>query len=283
MNIGQTLSTVGDQLVKQTSKNVEIRVGSYSVVVKQRLAEGGFGFIDLAADVHSGKMYVLKRCSVERQQSRDVVKKEIKMLEVFKGNHVVELLASEMIQALGSPEAILLLSYCPGGHLLERLNSREGSYLPSKIAWKIFGQILLGVQPLHENLPPVAHRDLKLENILFDSEGIVRICDFGSCVMGHVPIRTVEEKNSAEEIIAKECTPAYRAPEMVDLYIRDILTEKTDIWALGCIFYAICFLCHPFQDTGSLAIINGKFTFPSTSSTDEDSKAMILRMLDVRC
>jgi len=40
MNIGQNLSTVGDQLVKQTSKNIEIRVGSYSLLVKQWLAEG---------------------------------------------------------------------------------------------------------------------------------------------------------------------------------------------------------------------------------------------------
>jgi AP2-associated kinase len=58
----------------------------------------------------------------------------------------------------------------------------------------------------------------------------VRLCDFGSCVTGHIYVRNVEEKAAAEEIIGKETTPMYRSPEMIDLYMRDILTEKTDIW-----------------------------------------------------
>lgn len=58
----------------------------------------------------------------------------------------------------------------------------------------------------------------------------MRLCDFGSCVTGHIFVRNVEEKAAAEEIIGKETTPMYRSPEMIDLYMRDILTEKTDIW-----------------------------------------------------
>jgi AP2-associated kinase len=58
----------------------------------------------------------------------------------------------------------------------------------------------------------------------------VRLCDFGSCVIGHVLLRNVSERSAAEEVIMKETTQMYRAPEMVDLYLRDVLTEKTDIW-----------------------------------------------------
>ena len=56
------------------------------------------------------------------------------------------------------------------------------------------------------------------------------MCDFGSCVFGYVQVRNAEEKSAAEEIILKETTQIYRSPELVDLYMRDVLTEKSDIW-----------------------------------------------------
>jgi hypothetical protein len=58
----------------------------------------------------------------------------------------------------------------------------------------------------------------------------VRLIDFGSAVFGKVSLRSAEEKSIAEEDIAKNTTQMYRAPEMIDLYMRDELTEKTDIW-----------------------------------------------------
>lgn len=73
----------------------------------------------------------------------------------------------------------------------------------------------------------------------------------------------------------------YRAPEMIDLYLRQVLTEKTDIWALGCIFYAICFLTHPFQDAGSLGILNAKIVMPNNELIPNDMRVVITRMLDV--
>lgn len=74
----------------------------------------------------------------------------------------------------------------------------------------------------------------------------------------------------------------YRAPEMVDLYMRSSLTEKTDIWALGCLLYAMSFLVHPFQDGSTLSILNARVSFPANSPYSEDLHAFILRMLDVR-
>lgn len=73
----------------------------------------------------------------------------------------------------------------------------------------------------------------------------------------------------------------YRAPEMVDLYMRNELTEKSDIWALGCVFFAISFLKHPFQDAGSLGILAGKYTIPSNGPISEDAITVMKRMLDV--
>jgi serine/threonine protein kinase len=152
------------------------------------------------------------------------------MLRKFKDRHIVNLIASETSQNSGKREAYLLLEYCPGGHLLSRLNSRGGIPLPLSDICRMFSQILDAVAPLHDASPPVIHRDLKLENILFSHDGLIKLCDFGSCAMGYTFLRTAEERSKAEEIISKETTQMYRAPEMVDLYMRDQLTEKTDIW-----------------------------------------------------
>lgn len=166
--------------------------------------------------------------------------KEITLLKRFRHRNIVHLIASEILTVSGKREAFLLLEYCPGGHLLQRLNARNGTPLAPSDVCRIFGQVLQGVQLLHESSPPVVHRDLKLENILQSSGGDVKLCDFGSCVIGYVPTRTPEEKSKAEEVISKETTQMYRAPEMVDLYMRDELTEKTDIWVSCCSFH-MCF------------------------------------------
>jgi protein-serine/threonine kinase len=52
----------------------------------------------------------------------------------------------------------------------------------------------------------IIHRDLKLENILIDNLGIVKICDFG-----------VSKLLPDEDAKASECcgTPAYMAPEVI--------------------------------------------------------------------
>ena len=114
------------------------------------------------------------------------------ILQRFNGPYVVELLASDVVMKNHgrSKEALLLLAMCPGGHLLDRLNRRNGTLLPAESIYRIFGQVLLSVQPLHNS--SITHRDLKLENILFGTDGKVRLCDFGSCVEGHIPLTSMQ-------------------------------------------------------------------------------------------
>ena len=55
----------------------------------------------------------------------------------------------------------------PSGNLFDRLNDRNGTLLPAESIYRTFGQILIAMKGLHGNHPPITHRDLKLENILF--------------------------------------------------------------------------------------------------------------------
>ncbi len=289
----------------------EIRLGSYSVSVLRRLAEGrfiyiiilnclfsylsyicvssslyfsdvgGFGFVDLVHDSRTRQDYVLKRCGIVNPESLAIAQKEVNVLQKFANPYIVKIYANEVINTRSTQEAVILMEFCPGGTLLDLLRGRKDQPLPERDILRIFGQCLMGLKPLHENAVPVTHRDLKLENILFGNDKNVRLCDFGSCVFGPVNISTPDLRSAAEEIIAKETTQMYRSPELVDLYMRDVLTVKSDIWALGCIYYTLCFLKHPFQDAGNLGILNENIQIPTSSYVSEASRTLISRMLDV--
>lgn len=118
--------------------------------------------------MHTKKDFVLKRCNIDRPESFEIAKKEISMLQKFKGPHIVNLLDSTIVQKnKASREALLLLEYYPGGHLLNRLLERGSNYLPVETVLRMFGQLCLGISTLHLSRPPIVHRDIKLENVLF--------------------------------------------------------------------------------------------------------------------
>lgn len=70
----------------------------------------------------------------------------------------------------------IAMEYVSGGELFDFVQKREG--MAEEMAREVFRGILNGVQHCHRN--GIAHRDLKLENILMDKENIpkVRISEF---------------------------------------------------------------------------------------------------------
>lgn len=77
----------------------------------------------------------------------------------------------------------------------------------------------------------------------------------------------------------KYTTLSYRSPEMVDLYSGKSITTKSDIWALGCLLYKLCFFSLPFGES-TLAIQNGFFTLPDNSCYSRGVHALIRYMLE---
>jgi AP2-associated kinase len=73
---------------------------------------------------------------------------------------------------------------------------------------------------------------------------------------------------------------SYRAPEMIDLYtLGQPITTKSDIWAMGCLLYKVCFFSLPFGES-TLAIQNGTFTIPDNSKYSASVHQLIRYMLE---
>jgi serine/threonine protein kinase len=109
---------------------------------------------------------------------------EVKLMTKLSHPNIVKLHATDK-KAIGRDgyEIFVVLEYCPGGHLLARLNklAESGGTLPFPKLVDVFLQIVRPVAYLHAMTPPVAHRDLKFENVLIAVDGSLRLCDFGSC------------------------------------------------------------------------------------------------------
>jgi serine/threonine-protein kinase len=111
------------------------------------------------------------------------------------------------------------------GEDLASLIKRIG-YLSNEKALDILRQLASGLSAAHEK--GVLHRDLKPANIMIDGHGRVRITDFG------LAIAASEEEGEVTEVLG---TPAYMSPEQ---FAGKGATTRSDIYALGLVFYEVC-------------------------------------------
>ena len=226
------------------------------------LGEGGFAFVYEATDVATGRALCLKRMILGGNPTAEATaRKEILLMSRLSGSPgIVTFFGSSLVEhgggagARGGCEAYIVMEYCRGGHLLNVLQrmAAENRSFQVKDAAALMSQVVEGLRVLHAQSPAIAHRDVKLENILVEdsSNGALKLCDFGSAAVGPQDVSSASSRAVQEEVIEKSTTQAYRAPEMCDLYgtPRDgQLDEAVDIWALGCVFYTMLFLVHPFQ------------------------------------
>lgn len=240
-----------------------IDIGNFKVQVRNAIAEGGFSCVYLARDaVQGSKQYALKHIICNDEESQELVTKEISVMKTLKGHPNVVTLHAHAIFDMGrTKEALLLMEYCEKS-LVNVLESRGAGYFEEKQVLTIFRDICNSVFAMHCQTPPIAHRDLKAENLLLGPDGLWKLCDFGSTSTNHKRFEKPEEMGIEEDNIRKHTTPAYRAPEMWDLFRRELLNEKVDIWALGCLLFRICYLKLAFDGESKLQILNGNYRIP---------------------
>ncbi|KAK1777807.1 hypothetical protein QBC45DRAFT_415774 [Copromyces sp. CBS 386.78] len=75
----------------------------------------------------------------------------------------------------------------------------------------------------------------------------------------------------------------YRSPEMVDVYRKQPIDEKSDIWALGVLLYKLCYYTTPFEEGGTLAILNASYKFHSYPVFSDRLKKLIGKHPVVAC
>ena len=153
------------------------------------------------------------------------------------------------------------MEYAQGESLHAYLKAQPNRRFSEDKAKNIIKQVIQVLAYLHAK--NVTHRDIKLENIIIDKRGILKLIDFGFCCC-----------SSPDTLMKVFCgTPSYMCPEIV--MKREYLGPPTDIWATGILLYAL--LCGAFPFRGSndkdlyKKIIRAQLIFPDHVSKEAQS------------
>lgn len=179
--------------------------------------------------------------------------------------HVVRLL-----EVLASKKNVyIILEYVDGGEIFDRIV--ELGKLGEDEARKYFQQLICGVDYCHSR--GVYHRDLKPENLLLDSNGGLKISDFG--------LGALSQQKWNDGLFHTQCgTPYYVAPEVMEE--KGYEGAPADLWSCGIILYVFLAGYLPFKDSnlGALrqkmneADLEFPLKFPS------EPQKLIRRLLD---
>lgn len=199
------------------------------------IGKGAWGKVWQVRKKVNGEIYamkVLKKEDIYQTDSIDHIKLERQVLEKC-GKHPF---ITNLNYAFQTKEKLyLVLDFINGGSLFFHYNRRD--FIEEEVRF-ITAEIVIAIDFLHsEN---ILYRDLKLENVLLDCEGHVRLTDFGLSAQVE-PVRKRHHSFSG--------TAIYLAPEIIeDLNTPEKLghNNAVDFWALGVVTHLLLSKKPPF-------------------------------------
>jgi eukaryotic-like serine/threonine-protein kinase len=199
--------------------------GGTSTVYRAERADGQFeqtvALKIMAA--HMGGPEFLRRFEIERQ-----------LMATLSHNNITRLLDGGVSSA-GDP--YLITEFVEGQPLDRYADSRK---LDVDARLLLFLQVLEAVDYAHRNL--IVHRDLKPANILVNTEGSVKLLDFGTASL-------IARQSEITLTRVRMLTPRYASPEQLK---GERLNIATDIFSLGVVLYELLCGGWPFGDPNSV-------------------------------
>ncbi|KAH9524592.1 Serine/threonine-protein kinase 16 [Bulinus truncatus] len=262
--------------------------------IKQRLGEGGFSYVDLVEDAQTHKTYALKRILCHSKEQENIALQEVHIMREINHPNVIPL-ECYTIHKVGiqtkavdiTCEIFVVLPYYKKGTLQNRIDTMKlkGEQFSEDLIWKLMLGICQGIKAMHDHKPQYAHRDIKPDNVMTEDDGTAIVMDLGSAAPAQLEIKTARQASSLQDLAAERCSMLYRAPELFTVESNTFIDERTDIWSLGCVLYALAFLESPFEaayqkgDSLALATMAGKITFPENSRYSTNIPDTVLWML----
>ncbi|KAI8982214.1 kinase-like domain-containing protein [Mycotypha africana] len=213
------------ELLKELSSHEITSVGCYTI--GETIGQGTYGKVKKGFHKLTGKVVAIKKIS---KQHAAMMAREIHHHRQLKHPNIVMLY--EMIT---TESAIHIISeYCSNGDLLDALTKEPTGRCSEPKVRRWCQQLADAIKYCHTR--GIVHRDLKLENILLDSNDNAKICDFG--------FARFAQKNQFLETFCGSLS--YSAPEVI--LCKKYRGPECDVWSLGVILYTLLAGEYPFDD-----------------------------------
>ncbi|KAI8342880.1 serine/threonine protein kinase [Choanephora cucurbitarum] len=267
-------------IVSTSSSNKTIQVNGQTIWITKLLSEGGFSQVYLAENQQK-ELFAVKaiRCRLDKEAAKAAIREAL-ITDRFQQKGIIQIIDVCMVKEQDSNRTLyMLMPFYKRGNLQDMIerNFIAGTHISEKELLLLFEQICTSVQVLANytnkrgERMPYAHRDIKPANVLLSDDGTMPVLmDFGSAKPARIYIENKKSAIVEQDDAAEHCSMPYRAPELFDVKPDSLLTEKVDIWSLGCTLFAVAYGVSPFEMTMNqqggtlpLAILNRQFSFPS--------------------
>ena len=231
-----------DQLITQPVEFVLPAALAGRFTLLRKVGSGGMGETYLSQDHLLNRKVVLKRVLPAvrgREEADDVRLRSMLLSEAKRACAINSPYIAQIYDVLqGSGELMLVIEYIEG----KRLREIIGPAMAPRAFLTLAMQLAEAVRASHA--AAVLHCDLKPENILLDKTGTAKVIDFGLA-----KLLTCEgydgETVSLSQLEKAVCgTPGYIAPELLR---EQPATERSDVFALGVVFYELLTGTNPFH------------------------------------
>ncbi|XP_042242818.1 serine/threonine-protein kinase MARK2-like isoform X15 [Homarus americanus] len=235
-----------------SSRSRTEEIGKYRLL--KTIGKGNFAKVKLAKHVPTGKEVAIKIIDKTQLNPGSLQKlfREVRIMKILDHPNIVKL-----FQVIETDKTLyLVMEYASGGEVFDYLVFH--GRMKEKEARAKFRQIVSAVQYCHQK--KIIHRDLKAENLLLDSEMVIKIADFGFS----------NEFTPGNKLDTFCGSPPYAAPELFQGKKYD--GPEVDVWSLGVILYTLVSGSLPFDGSNLKElrerVLRGKYRIPFYMSTD---------------
>ncbi|XP_051996585.1 serine/threonine-protein kinase N2-like isoform X1 [Xyrauchen texanus] len=249
------LNTVQQQAEIREEEEVQFSLTDFKCVAV--LGRGHFGKVLLAEYKTTGEMFAIKALKKGDIVARDEVDSLMCEKRIFETvNSVRHPFLVNLFACFQTKEHVcFVMEYAAGGDLMMHIHADVFNE-PRAVFYAAC--VVSGLQFLHDH--KIVYRDLKLDNLLLDNEGYVKIADFGLC----------KEGMGFRDRTNTFCgTPEFLAPEVLT---ETSYTRAVDWWGLGVLIFEMLVGESPFpgddEEEVFDSIVNDEVRYPRFLSTE---------------
>ena len=212
--------------------------GRYKLIDER--GSGSMAVVYIARDLETNRIFAVKALNRKAASDAELLQRfwrEFDLLKQLSGPHVIRPVAWGEEREMH----YIVMDYVDG-HNLKQLVEQSGP-LPPLHAIDIIKQVALGLESAAEK--GIVHRDVKPQNIILTTEGVVKLTDFGLARSHTSPPITISNVFLG--------TPYYVAPEQADN--GRSADTRSDLYSLGCVFFELVTGRVPFEGDTAVDVV----------------------------